>query len=172
MRQKTERPPRMLVEWRDPRVLRPYGRALKAHPAAQLQRIAESIAAFGFDQPIVLDTRGVVVKGHARREAALQLGLAEVPVVVRRDLAPEHIRPLRIADNKCAESDWHWEALRAELNALRAAGAKSMRTGWFPDELEALLDDAPPEIAFQQYDERIYPHGLATCPRCGERFVR
>ena len=38
---------------------------------------------FGFDQAIVVDGQGVIIKGHGRREAALRLGLKQVPVIVR-----------------------------------------------------------------------------------------
>jgi len=65
------------VEWRDPQSLIPYINNAKTHPPEQIVKIAASIAEFGFDQPIVLDGQGVVIKGHGRREASLKLGLKE-----------------------------------------------------------------------------------------------
>ena len=57
----------------------------KAHPIEQIDKIAASTAAFGFDQPIVVDADGVIIKGHGRREASLRIGLERVPVFVRHD---------------------------------------------------------------------------------------
>jgi ParB-like chromosome segregation protein Spo0J len=59
------------IEWRDPRSLTPYSNNAKTHPTEQVDKIAASIAAFGFDQPIVVDGEGVIIKGHGRREASL-----------------------------------------------------------------------------------------------------
>ena len=69
------------IEWRDPATLTPYSNNAKTHPTEQIDKIAASIASFGFDQPIVVDTDGVIIKGHGRREASLRLGLDQVPVL-------------------------------------------------------------------------------------------
>ena len=53
----------------------------------------------GFDQPIVVDKDHVIIKGHGRRLAALELKMDVVPVVVRADLSPEQCMASRIADN-------------------------------------------------------------------------
>ena len=45
-----------------------------------------SINEFGFRQPIVVDTDGVIIVGHTRFKAAKKLGLAEVPVHIATDL--------------------------------------------------------------------------------------
>ena len=44
-------------------------------------RIADSIAAFGFNVPVLIDEKDVVVAGHGRVLAAKSLGLDEVPVI-------------------------------------------------------------------------------------------
>jgi DNA modification methylase len=135
------------VEWRDPRALAPYGHNAKTHPPEQIAKIAASIAVFGFDQPIVVDGAGVIIKGHARREASLRLGLNRVPVVVRTDLSPAEIQAARIADNKTAESPWDEQLLRVELAALEDDGFDLALTGFSDEELEALL--AEPEETHQ-----------------------
>jgi ParB-like chromosome segregation protein Spo0J len=55
------------------------------HSDAQVAQIASSIAAFGFNAPILVDSNAGVIAGHGRLLAARQLGLEEVPVIV---LAP------------------------------------------------------------------------------------
>ena len=37
--------------------------------------------AFGFNQPIVVDTDGVIIVGHGRYAAAQEIGMKEVPCI-------------------------------------------------------------------------------------------
>lgn len=68
--------------------------------------------------PIVVDGNGVIIKGHGRRLAALQIGLKKVPVIVRDDLSEEAVRAARLADNRVAISGLDNEILRKELSSL------------------------------------------------------
>jgi DNA modification methylase len=135
------------VEWRDPSSLIPYINNAKTHPPEQIAKIAASIVEFGFDQPIVVDGQGIVIKGHGRLAASLQLGLKRVPVVVRTDLTPSQIKASRLADNKTAESPWDEELLRLELGMLREQDYDLGLTGFADDEIEALLVDPEGESA-------------------------
>lgn len=96
----------------------PYENNAKRHPKDQVARIAKSIQEFGWDQPIVVDRTGVIIKGHGRRLAALSLGLKEVPVWVRDDLTDDQVKAARLADNRAAISDIDGELLRKELKEL------------------------------------------------------
>ncbi len=60
----------------------PYDRNPRTHSAEQIGQIAASIAEFGFVNPILVDTTAGIIAGHGRLQAAKQLGLAQVPVVV------------------------------------------------------------------------------------------
>ena len=84
--------------------------------AAAVDKVAESIREFGFQQPIVVDRDGVIIAGHTRYAAAKKLELATVPVVVADGLTDEQVRAYRLADNKTAEfSSWDFDLLNAEL---------------------------------------------------------
>ena len=80
----------------------PYERNPRRNDDA-VEAVAASIREFGFRQPIVVDAEGVVIAGHTRLKAAQHLGLAKVPVHVAKDLTPEQVRALRIADNKTGD---------------------------------------------------------------------
>ncbi len=81
--------------------------------------VAESIKAFGFKVPIVIDKNNVIVAGHTRYKASKKLKLTEVPCIVADDLTDEQIKAYRLADNKVAEkADWDFELLDAELDEL------------------------------------------------------
>src|SRR6202142_2708681 len=60
----------------------PFARNPRTHSDAQVAQIAASIAAFGFNNPILVDTRAGILAGHGRLLAARKLQLAEVPVIV------------------------------------------------------------------------------------------
>jgi hypothetical protein len=96
----------------------PYEQNAKIHDRDQVKRIVKSIQEFGFDVPIVVDKDGVIIKGHGRRLAAIEMGLKRVPVVVRDDLTPEQVRAARLADNRAAISGLDNEILRKELESL------------------------------------------------------
>jgi DNA modification methylase len=103
--------------------------------------VAASIREFGFRQPIVVDTEGVIVVGHTRYKAALKLGLKKVPVHVAKELTPEQIKAYRIADNKTVElSDWNCDLLPIELAELQGMNYDLGLLGFDQDELARLLD--------------------------------
>jgi DNA modification methylase len=97
----------------------PYPLNAKLHPSKQIDQIAASIKAFGFNQPIVVDSNNVIIVGHGRHEAAYKLGLTEVPVI-KVDLTDEQARAYRLADNKLNESDWDMQLVIEELKGLSA----------------------------------------------------
>ena len=90
-----------------------------------------------------LRRKGRIIAGHTRYEAALSLGLAEVPVIVADDLTKAQQRAYRIADNKLS---------RGHQLGRGPAGPKSWRlvgmeidpalTGFSAEELAALLGAA------------------------------
>ena len=98
--------------------IRPYEKNPRDN-SASIGKVAESIREFGFLQPIVCDGDGVILAGHTRYQAALSLGLTEVPVLYAKDLTPAQARAYRLADNKVGEeSRWLNEYLIAELEAV------------------------------------------------------
>ena len=106
------------VVYLSPSELIPYPHNAKLHPPEQIDLIAGKIALYGFDQPIVVNSDRMIIKGHGRREAAIKLGLEKVPVIVRSDLsAPEQIGA-RLSDNRVAESGWDNDMVKLDLNML------------------------------------------------------
>lgn len=106
------------IQMRDIADVHPYKLNAKIHDQKQVERIAKSIAEFGWDQPLVVDSEGVIIKGHGRRLAALHLGLTHVPVLVRDDLTEDQARAARLADNRVALGDIDSDLLQQELANL------------------------------------------------------
>jgi ParB-like chromosome segregation protein Spo0J len=67
--------------------LTPNGRNARTHSRNQIRQIADSIAAFGFVVPILIDDDGVIIAGHGRYAAARQLDLKQVPAIKLRGLS-------------------------------------------------------------------------------------
>lgn len=81
--------------------------------------MANSISEFGFKQPIVVDSNYTIIVGDTRYQAALKLGLEEVPVIVADDLTDEQVRAYRLADNKVGEvADWDFDLLVEEMDEI------------------------------------------------------
>src|SRR5690349_3837609 len=90
----------------------PYARNPRTHSEAQVAQIAASIAEFGFNNPILVDTQAGVIAGHGRLLAARKLQLSEVPIIVLDHLSPTQKRAYIIADNRLAENaGWDEEML-------------------------------------------------------------
>lgn len=84
-----------------------------------VEYVAKSIKEFGFKVPMVVDKNNVIVAGHTRYKASLELGLKEVPCIVADDLTEEQIKAFRLADNKVSEmAEWDFNMLGTELADL------------------------------------------------------
>ncbi len=130
----------MNIELRPLAEIKPYEKNPRINDAA-VDAVAESIRRFGFRQPIVVDTEGVIVVGHTRWKAARKLGLASVPVHVATDLTPEQARAYRVADNQTNTlAEWDLQLLPNELAELRDSGIDWLQLGFDEDELARLLD--------------------------------
>ena len=130
----------MKIELRPLADITPYENNPRINDQA-VDAVAESIARFGFRQPIVVDEAGVIICGHTRFKAATKMALTEVPVHVATDLTPDQIRAYRIADNRTAElSEWNMELLPLELADLQDAGLDWSLLGFDDRELQKMLD--------------------------------
>jgi DNA modification methylase len=130
----------MLVELRALTAIRPYTNNPR-HNDAAVDAVAASIREFGFRQPLVVDTNGVIIVGHTRYKAALKLGLETVPIHVAVGLTPAQIKAYRIADNQTARlSDWDYDRLPFELAELQQMDFDLQLTGFSADELLRLLE--------------------------------
>jgi len=123
--------------------IKPYpGNPRRNH---DVERIAASIKAFGWRQPIVVwEGDGYVVAGHGRLLAAQHLGQAKVPVhyVPVSEMSAEQARAYRLMDNRSAEAaTWDVELLGEEFKSLLEANLSDI-AGFSEEEMRALLDGA------------------------------
>ncbi len=134
----------------------PYDKNPRTHSAEQIAQIAASITEFGFLNPILVDTASGIIAGHGRLQAAKQLALSVVPVVVLDHLSEAQKRAYVIADNKLAlNAGWDETLLRSELEALEEEGFDLPLVGFSDEELADLLAD--PDAASGNTDEDAVP---------------
>lgn len=101
--------------------LKPYGANAKLHPDDEVKRLAAAIKRFGWDQPIVVEADGTIIKGHGRRLAAISLGMTDVPVMIRSDLSKADADAARIADNAAFGMRYDTRMMQDELKRLMEA---------------------------------------------------
>jgi len=122
--------------------LKPYANNARTHSADQVQQIAASIATYGFNNPILVDTEDGIIAGHGRLSAAQSLQLEHVPVIVLDHLTDAQRRAYILADNRLAElAQWDDDLLVDELEALGDDGIDISSLGWSPEELDQLQED-------------------------------
>lgn len=133
---------------------RPYPNNPRRISTKAVAKVARSLEAFGWRQPLVVDEAGEIVVGHTRLLAARQLGMPTVPVHQVLGWSDAEKRAYRIADNRTGEeSEWDEDLLRIELGDL--AGLDLTLTGFELDELTRFTgaggrtdpDAVPPEPA-------------------------
>lgn len=94
----------------------------RLHPAKHVRQLAQSIATFGFNVPVLIDAQRQIIAGHGRLLAAQHLGWTEVPTLTLEHLTPDQVRAYRIADNRLTDcSSWDERLLAEQLQVLSQA---------------------------------------------------
>jgi DNA modification methylase len=122
------------------------GRNSRTHSAKQIRQIANSIIAFGFTNPLLVNENAKLIAGEGRLKAAQLLGFAKVPAIVLAGLSPARQRALAIADNKIAENaGWDRERLAIEIpeltGLLETEGLDVSILGFAAVEIDQLVTD-------------------------------
>jgi len=127
---------------RDITTIYPYPLNAKKHSKEQVARTAASIRKFGWrGNPIIVDSFGVIIAGHGRRLASIELGLKHVPVVVVDDMSAEEARAFRLADNRAAIGDLDNDILQEELIDLGDIGSDLLGDIFDKKELDFAVAD-------------------------------
>ncbi|MDE2107487.1 MAG: site-specific DNA-methyltransferase, partial [Patescibacteria group bacterium] len=154
----------LVVEYLDPQDLILNPKNPRKHPPEQIDAIKESINAFGFCSPVLIDPGKNVVAGAACVEAARQMKLEKIPTITIHHLTEAKIKGFRLALNRLAEQSGWDDALLAEafeeLLQLEEPGYDLETIGYSIDEMEVHIeelrieqedtpnpdDDVPPEV--------------------------
>lgn len=84
-------------------ILAAHSSNARTHSKHQIRQIADSIGAFGFTNPVLVDWNNNIIAGHGRVAAAKLLRMEQVPTIRLENLTRDQIRAYIIADNRLAE---------------------------------------------------------------------
>jgi len=147
--------------------IQPYPKNARKITQQAIDVVAKSLSEFGWQQPIVVDTAGVIIVGHTRWLAAKQLGFTHGPVTVAENLSAAQVRAYRLMDNKSHEyTGWEMELLGGELLELKGLDLDLSFTGFESKEYGNLAD-----VVFREYDESVEGEvKYLQCPQCNHKW--
>jgi len=164
-RTKTMRP----VKQTNPNTLKPYAGNAKKHSADQIDKIVASIKRFGFTAPVLIDEAGMILAGHGRSVAAVQMGLKKIPCIVIDGLSETEKAAYVIADNKLADYgvEWDEEMLAAEIAKLEAEDFDLSSLGFDQARIDAILATEEPDLSKEWSNSKMpdydgSPEGYGT----------
>ncbi len=138
--------------------------------ASAVATVKASLKEYGWQQPIVVDAENVILAGHTRYQAALELGMMEVPVHVADGLTPAQAKAYRIMDNRSHEqAEWDMDLLALEMEDLKGMAFDLELTGFGEDELFLNSASGIPESSTKEINPDDYELNT-KCPRCGFEF--
>lgn len=119
-----------------------YENNTKEHPEWQIEQIKKSIQEFGFNDPIAIDEKGIIIEGHGRFLALKDLGYTEIEVIRLNHLTEEQKVAYSIAHNKLTmNTDFDLETLKYEINKLQNEEFDLSLLGFENIELEEILEE-------------------------------
>jgi len=131
----------MDIKYLSPSELKPYDRNPRKN--LNVDKVADSLKEFGFQQPIVVDKDMIVIVGHTRLEASKKLGFKEVPVLIA-DISPEKAKAYRITDNRLnQDSSWDYKLLNFEMGDLMDIHYDLSHLGFEETEIEKIVAFEP-----------------------------
>jgi 16S rRNA G966 N2-methylase RsmD len=136
----------------------------RIHGSKQIGQIARSIEAFGFDVPVLIDTKRQVIAGHGRILACKLLGWTEVPTISLEHLSEAQAKAFIISDNRLSENSvWDDRLLAEQLKELSVLDLDFSleTTGFDMGEIDFRIEglDAPGEAGDIADDLSAVPTG-------------
>lgn len=141
---------RLAITYRAIASLKPDPRNPRFHSEKQVQQIARSIEAFGFNVPVLVNAQSQVIAGHGRLQACQLLGIAEVPTIRLEHLTEAQARAFLIADNRLTENAaWDDRLLAEQLKELSDLDLDFSleTTGFEMGEIDLLIEGLSPAPA-------------------------
>ena len=162
---------RPVVEPRLIEHLRPYPKNARKHSKKQIRQIADSIRAFGFTNPVLIDRDGVILAGHARVEAAKLIGMTEIPTICLPELNGAKRRAYVITDNKLGlNAGWDYEILASELKAIDAEFEVEL-TGFSLAEADLMIDGHESGAAAPSSRKKVPDRAGPIVSRAGDEWA-
>lgn len=157
----------------EPVALVPNPRNPNKHSDEQIRLLAKIIKVQGWRVPITVSNRsGFVVRGHGRLQAALMLGVQQVPVDRQNYATDAEEWADLIADNRIAElAQMDRGVLKDILEELDTGAFDMELTGFTEPDIEWLMTQFHVPDEEPEYDETVADEvKTVVCPKCGREF--
>jgi ParB-like chromosome segregation protein Spo0J len=139
--------------------LKPDPKNPRLHSEKQVQQIARSIEAFGFNVPLLVDAEMQVVAGHGRLQACQLLGITEVPTISLEHLTEAQARAFMIADNRLTENaTWDDRLLAQQFKDLSEVELDFSleATGFEMGEIDVMVENLAPATEGEKILAMLY----------------
>ncbi|MDD3012278.1 MAG: site-specific DNA-methyltransferase [Candidatus Gastranaerophilales bacterium] len=148
------------VLYKNPNELKPNPKNARTHCKKQVHQMKKSINILGFNNPVLIDSDDVIIAGHGRVLAAIELGLENIPTICLTHMTPEQVRAYIIADNRLAEqAGWDKEILKIELDFLMnldaGFGFDATITGFDIPDIDLIINSEAIEDAKKEKDDPV-----------------
>ena len=155
------------IVYLSPHDLTPYEGNARKHTDTDVEQIAESIRVDGFNDPIgIWGDKNLIVEGHGRQIAAIELGLKKVPCIRLDHMTDAQRRDYAIRHNRTAElSGWDWAQVEKECEALDLEGFdtgdlfnfEAKTADWFDREQKDGKDREEDNEEYNEFLEKFEP---------------
>ena len=158
---------KLKIEYVDIGMLKTYENNAKIHDADQIEQIKRSISDFGFNDPIAVWKDNVIIEGHGRYIAAVELGIRAVPVIRLDNLSDEERKAYGLIHNKLTmDTGFDFDALREELEGMSIdASQYGFDIDFEEKEKEYTIENR--EYSIGDFEDERFEY---ECPECGFRF--
>ena len=134
----------------------------KTHPEKQIRLIEKSIKRFGYTNPVILSADGVILAGHARVKAAIEMGQDTIPAI-RTKLSGKDADAYLIADNRLTELAQYDRDILADLlsdlpkdlvdiTGFDTVQVDALLAGEDMPDIEKFISDSQPEEPREEVD--------------------
>jgi ParB-like chromosome segregation protein Spo0J len=155
---------RLAITYEPVASLRPDPKNPRIHSEKQVQQIARSIEAFGFNVPLLVNADMQIVAGHGRLQACQVLGITEVPTISLERLTEAQARAFMIADNRLTENaTWDDRLLAQQFKDLSEVELDFSleATGFEMGEIDVMVENLAPAAEGKQDPDDAVPERVA-----------
>ena len=132
--------------------------------------LVKSIEKYGFNVPLILDNKNIIISGHTRFRAIKELGWDKVPCVIV-DFTDKRAKKLRLLDNRIHELT-EWNHLELDKEIAKIIGFNKT-LGFFEGSLDSVFNITKEELDVDLTieigaSESTKEETLVICPVCME----
>ncbi len=146
--------------------IKPYDKNSKQHPKWHIDQIKNSIKEFGYKDLIAIDENNVIIEGHGRYAALIELDYTNIEVIQLKHLNEKQKKAYTLIHNKLTmNTDFDYDLLQKELkNILDYDNLKIF--GFNIDDLEEDFNDLKNEVNSTKHLEYYF------CPCCKHKNLK